>query len=131
VQEHNKARQQEWLKKNNKKQDRNHFAAAKKGALITGGTALLTAIITTLFYRNQRAIVTKMRKLSGDNNIIKTMEANPDKLYSNELEGLYTSYKTAQKRAIAAGLITATATALAIPLAIGAHYYKQAANVIA
>ena len=80
-------------------------------ARLSGGTAIITGIAALLFYRHQHRLRAKMRKLSGDNNIIKTMKKNQDNVYSDELKNLYNQYQTAQQSAIASGIITAAAAA--------------------
>jgi len=106
-------------------EERRPSSAATKGTL-TRGAAIIAGIATLFFYRHQRTTVAKMRKLSGDKNIIKTMAANPNGVYSDELKTLYDRYITAQSRALAAGIITGTATALTIPLIIQARQQQKA-----
>ena len=60
-----------------------------------------------------------MRALSGDNAILTTIESHPEQVSpekADQLQKLYSQYKTAQKRAIACGIISAVAGGITIPL---------------
>jgi hypothetical protein len=49
-------------------------------------------IALAVFYRRQQAIIAKMRTISGDPGIIKTMEEDNEIIYSEDLENLYDEY---------------------------------------
>ena len=101
------------------------------GAILTGGTAVATSIAALVFYYHQQKLLTRMRALSGDKNILNTIETSPQKLepkHAKELKQLYARYTSTKTRALSSGIITAAAAALTIPLAMGASHYKKIAN---
>lgn len=107
------------LKTQRQEPEKRENKANKIGAITSGGTTLITLILTAAFYYHQAKLITKMRALSGDNAILTTIESHPEQVSpekADQLQKLYSQYKTAQKRAIACGIISAVAGGITIPL---------------